>query len=98
MRRISQNQADWKPFSAIGDVDLLKIGHHGYFGSSSASFLRKLKPEIAIVTNQLGKIYPNVKWNLTMISKVSLYATYDNNGIIASFTDSGDIVLTKNIH
>lgn len=82
----------------IGDVDLLKIGHHGYFGSSSASFLRKLKPEIAIVTNQLGKIYPNVKWNLTMIAKVSLYATYDNNGIIASFTDSGDIVLTKNIH
>lgn len=82
----------------IGDVDLLKIGHHGYFGSSSQEFLSQLKPEIAIVTNQLGKVYPNVKWNLTMSAKVPFYATYDNNGIIASFTDSGEIVLTNNIH
>lgn len=82
----------------VGDIDLLKIGHHGYFGSSSQSFLSKLLPEIAIVTNQLGKVYPNVKWNLTMSAKVPFYATYDNNGIIAAFTDSGDIVLTNNIH
>ncbi len=82
----------------IGDVDLLKIGHHGYFGSSSQDFLDKLNPEIAVVTNQLGKIYPNIKWNLIMHAKLSLYATYDNNGIIASFTDNGEIVLTNNIH
>lgn len=82
----------------VGDIDLLKIGHHGYFGSSSKSFLNVLKPEIAIVTNQLGKVYPNVKWNLTMSAKVPFYATYDNNGIIATFTDEGEIVLTNNIH
>ncbi len=40
----------------IGHVDLLKIGHHGYFGSSSRSFIKKLSPKIAIVTNYLGKI------------------------------------------
>lgn len=82
----------------IGDVDLLKVGHHGYFGSSSADFLEQLSPEIAIVTNQLGKVYPNVKWNLTMKAKVPFYATYDCNGIIASFTDNGEIVLTNDIH
>ncbi len=82
----------------IGDIDLLKIGHHGYFGSSSKSFLKALKPEIAIATNQLGKIYPNVKWNLTMVAKVPVYATYDSNGIIASFTDDNKIVLTEDIH
>ncbi len=82
----------------VGDIDLLKIGHHGYYGSSSRDFLSVLSPEIAIVTNQLGKIYPNVKWNLTMSAKVPVYATYDNNGIIATFTDSGEIVLTNNIH
>ncbi len=82
----------------IGDVDLLKIGHHGYYGSSSAEFLKKLSPEIAVVTNQLGKIYPNVKWNLTMKAKVPVYATYDNNGIIAAFTDTGEIKLINNIH
>lgn len=82
----------------IGDIDLLKIGHHGYFGSSSKYFLQTLKPEIAIVTNQLGKVYPNVKWNLTMIAKVPFFATYDNNGLIASFNDDGEIILTNNIH
>ncbi len=82
----------------IGDIDLLKAGHHGYFGSSSPSFLKKLKPEIIVVTNQLGKVYPNVKWNFTMVAKTPFYATYDHNGIIATFTDNDEILLTDNIH
>lgn len=82
----------------IGDVDLLKIGHHGYYGSSSQSFVRVLRPEISIVTNRLGKIYPNVKWNLTMTIHSAIFATFDNDGIIASITDGGDIVLTNHIH
>lgn len=81
----------------IGDVDLLKIGHHGYYGSSSQKFLKQLKPEIAICTNFLGKIYPNVKWNLTMVAKVPIYATAHRNGIIATFTDSNEIILTEKI-
>ncbi len=79
----------------IGDVDLLKLGHHGYYGSSSQKFLKTLKPEIAICTNYLGKIYPNVKWNLTMVAKVPIYATAHRNGIIATFTDSNEIILTE---
>ena len=79
----------------IGQVDLLKIGHHGYFGSSSASFLKKLQPKIAIVTNYLGKIYPNVKWNLTVAAKVPIYSCVNRNGIVATFTDDGEIVLTE---
>ena len=65
---------------------------------SSAKFLKQLSLEVAIVTNQLGKVYPNVKWNLTMIAKVPFFATYDHYGIIASFTDDGRIVLTDRIH
>lgn len=82
----------------IGDIDLLKAGHHGYFGSSSSDFLKKLTPEIIIITNQLGKVYPNVKWNFTMVAKAPFYATYDHNGIIATFTDNDEILLTDNIH
>lgn len=82
----------------IGKVDILKAGHHGYFGSSSASFLEKLSPQIVIITNQLGKVYPNVKWNLTMKAKVPFYATYDNNGIIVTLTDDGKIIMTNDIH
>ena len=81
--------------SEIGDVDLLKIGHHGYFGSSSQSFLKTLKPEITIVTNYLGKIYPNVKWNLTMCAKAPIYSCVNRNGIVANFTDTDEIVLTE---
>ena len=83
---------------SIGHCDLLKIGHHGYYGSSSMSFLDCLTPEFAIVTNLQGKVYPNVKWNLTMHAKIPFYGTYDYNGIIASFTDSDEIILTDNIH
>lgn len=82
----------------IGEVDVLKAGHHGYFGSSSSEFLDKLSPEIIIVTNQLGKVYPNVKWNFTMKAKVPFFATYDNNGIIINFTDNGEMIMTNDIH
>ena len=81
----------------IGDVDLLKIGHHGYYGSSSKDFLEVLKPEITVVTNYIGKIYPNVKWNLTMIAKAPVFSTEHRNGIIAYFTDNNEIVLTSDI-
>ncbi len=75
----------------IGDVDLLKIGHHGYYGSSSTEFLKILKPEITICTNYIGKIYPNVKWNLTMVAEAPVFSTEQRNGIIAIFTDTGKI-------
>ena len=77
---------------------MLKVGHHGYYGSSSMSFLKEITPDIAIIPNYQGKVYPNVKWNLTMYAHVPFYGTYDYNGIIASFTDDGKIILTDNIH
>lgn len=80
---------------AIGQIDLLKIGHHGYFGSSSASFLKKLQPKIAIVTNYLGKIYPNVKWNLTVVAKVPIYSCVNRDGIVATFANDGEIKLSE---
>lgn len=81
----------------IGDVDLLKIGHHGYYGSSSKKFLETLKPEITVCTNYLGKIYPNVKWNITMVAKAPTFSTEHRNGIIATFADNNEIILTQNI-
>lgn len=82
----------------VGQCDLLKIGHHGYYGSSSMSFLKVLKPKLAIVTNMQGKVYPNVTWNLTMYARIPFYGTYDYNGIIANFSGSDEIKLTNNLH
>lgn len=33
----------------LGRVDVLKLGHHGYYGSNSTNYLKKLKPSIAIL-------------------------------------------------
>ncbi len=82
----------------IGKCNLLKAGHHGYYGSSSMGFLKYLKPDLVIIPNLQGKVYPNVKWNLTMYARAPFYGTYDYNGIIASFTDEGEIKLTNDIH
>ncbi len=79
----------------IGDIDLLKIGHHGYFGSSSRNFLKTVKPDIAICTNYIGKIYPNVKWNLTMTAKVPILSTEHRDGIVTEFTDN-EILIFEN--
>ena len=82
----------------VGTADIIKIGHHGYYGSGSKSFFKKLSPKIAVVTNRLGKIYPNEKWLLTMNAKVPIYATYENDGLIINFADNGQYVLTNKIH
>ncbi len=79
----------------LDKVDLLKVGHHGYYGSTSWSFAKKLDPDIAIITNKLGKIYPDVKWTLTTICKAAIFATVDENGIIATFSDDNQIILTN---
>jgi len=82
----------------IGRVDLLKLGHHGYAEASNRTFIKTLMPKAAIVTNGLGKIYPNVKWNLTMISHTSTYSTVKENGIVVDVDDSGGMRFTNDIN
>lgn len=82
----------------IGKVDVLKIGHHGYYGSGSFAWLRNLDPDIAVVTNKLGKIYPNEKWMLILYAKLPIFGTAENDGVIVSFPDAGAPVVTNHIH
>ncbi|MDR2647843.1 MAG: MBL fold metallo-hydrolase [Oscillospiraceae bacterium] len=82
----------------VGRVDLLKICHHGYFGSNSMFFLKTLQAKAGIVTNGLGQIYPNVKWNLTMVARLPTYSTVRENGIIATLRGDGTFYFTGNLH
>jgi len=79
-------------------LDLLKIPHHGYAMSTSAGFLAALKPKAAIVTNDLGRIYPNVKWNLALVSKTATISSVYENGVIAHFGADGKCSLTTSLH
>lgn len=80
----------------IGNVDLLKVGHHGYLYSTSFYWVKKLMPKIAIFCNEMKGVYPDVKYKLENISHSKLYATVDSNGIIACF-DGENIVVKENI-
>lgn len=81
----------------VGKVDLLKVGHHGYVFSTSHYFAKKLSPKYSIVTNNKKCIYPDVYFNLTKVAHSKIYATADENGIIADFKDDGTLELHSNI-
>lgn len=80
----------------IGNVDLLKVGHHGYLYSTSFYWVKKLMPKITIFCNEMKGVYPDVKYKLKNISHSKLYATMNSNGIIACF-DGENIVVKENI-
>ena len=76
----------------IGKVDLLKVGHHGYGGSSTEGFISTLKPETFVVTNNR---YGPSHDTLTRIIKICLhdriYLTGCENGVLAVIGDHGKI-------
>lgn len=81
----------------VGKIDLLKVGHHGLFYSTSFGFVSKLRPKYAIVTSSMKTIYPDVKFKLKKIAHSKILTTIDNNGVKAILGDSGDIKIETNI-
>jgi len=81
-----------------GPVDVLKVGHHGYAMSSSLAFLRATRPKLAVVTNGIGQVYPNVRWNLAFYARVPLYSSVRENGLAVTFSPRGKIWVTGNLH
>lgn len=81
----------------VGKVNLLKVGHHGVFGSTSSHFLRKISPDIAVVTNSYKRIFTDVRLRLRR-SNAELHTTVEENGIIATIGANGEIKLKTDIH
>lgn len=79
----------------IGKVDLLKVGHHGYDGSTTKGFCEALHPELAIVTNREGGISRTPLTNLNSIN-AKVLETGAYGGIIAEFGSDG-IKLYENL-
>lgn len=86
---LNYKDGDEKKFAReIGKVDLLKVGHHGYVGSTSAFWIKSLMPKYAIVCNWSKAIYPDIRLKLEHISKSQIIATADVNGAIVEFSDN----------
>lgn len=77
----------------IGEVDILKIGHHGQHDSSSTNFLKTLSPKYSIVTGFDKDIEDSILKDLYSI-KCFNYSTGDNGTIVITF-DSDNFGLDK---
>ena len=73
----------------IGKVDLLKVGHHGHFFSTSFLMVKKLMPSVAVVTHSARNIMADVKFKLKSIAKAKIFSTVDCDGVIAKVCDNG---------
>ncbi len=81
---------------AVGHVDLLKVGHHGTVGSTSAGLLRALTPRIAVVTNKRAGIFPDVRLKLKRACK-EIYTTVESDGVLAELYANGKIRMQTGI-
>ena len=71
----------------IGKVNLLKLGHHGYQHSNTKNYLNVLKPEYAIITNDIDNIFIETEKYLENNKVNYLYSTYDIYEINAVITN-----------
>ena len=91
-----KNGGENRLIKKVGKIDILKVGHHGYIGSTF-QFVKGLMPEYAVVCNSKSRIFPDVMFKLKHISHSKILCTEDLNGIIADFTDDNNIEIKTNI-
>lgn len=72
----------------IGKVDLLKLGHHGYQYSNTEDYINVLKPEYAVITNDLGGAYKDILSWFEENSVNYIYTTSDEYCVTATITEN----------
>ncbi len=68
----------------LGKIDLLKVGHHGYYRSTSEGFVNSLKPDIAVLTNTIYGLNKKSHHSLNKIND-AIYCTKEKKGLVADF-------------
>lgn len=85
-----ENEAEFG--SLAGDVDVLKIGHHGSLTSTGVEFLNTVTPEIAVISvggnNRYGHPHPAILQRLIKRT-VKIFRT-DQDGDILLISDGGE--------
>ncbi len=82
----------------IGKVNLLKIGHHSYSGSTTTKWLKTLMPDTCVVTNAYEYIDHSVINRIVRITDAPILVTGAENGIVAEIGDNGEITYYNQIH
>ena len=81
----------------IGKVDLLKVGHHSYSKSTTASWLKTLNPEVCVVTNNYESTDKTTLRRITRIAHSPILVTGSHNGILCVFENNGTLSYYSNI-
>ena len=90
MDNYSGDETRWAP--VIGKVDLLKVGHHGYAGSSTEEFISTLMPETCVITNnRYGPDHETLTGIIKTCRSDRIYLTGCENGVLAVIGDNGTI-------
>lgn len=82
----------------IGKVDLLKVGHHSYSGSTTSKWLKTLSPEVCVITNNYESADKRTLRRITRVADSVILITGSENGVAAVIDDSGNIRYYNNIH
>lgn len=82
----------------IGKINLLKVGHHSYAGSTSVCWLKTLKPDTCIITNRHKGADKKTCFKIKLIARSDIFVTGTENGVIAEVHKNGRIDYFSNIH
>lgn len=82
----------------IGKVDILKIGHHSYAGSTSESWLEILSPKVCVVTNDYERTDKNTLSRILRTVNSPIILTGTENGIVVQINGKGNIEYYNDIH
>ncbi len=82
----------------IGKINLLKIGHHSYSGSTTSKWLKSLMPDTCVVTNKNEYIDKKTIYRITRITDAPILVTGAENGIVAEIGNNGEITYYNQIH
>lgn len=75
----------------IGKVDILKVGHHSYSGSTTPKWLKTLSPNVCVVTNDYERTDKNTLRRITRICHSPILVTGSENGVIVAFNGDGSL-------
>ena len=86
-----ENKAEEHLHGKVGDIDVLKVSHHGSKSSSSIDWIKELRPEYSVIScaknNPFGHPHPDTLWNL----KSSRVYRTDIDGTVVFVSDGRSI-------
>lgn len=75
----------------IGEIDVLKVGHHSYRFSTEEKWLETLRPKVCVVTNDYERCDMNTFERIEKILSCPILITGVENGVVVAVDDEGKI-------